>query len=185
MVMTATTTNFDYYNFRIDNLTTKINEEISFYEKYKYGGVYPVNEYVAYLKGRIGTDRVGQTLATYSDNLGNRHEVKKMDLSEHMKDMDIYTFSKPWKNLKEIHKMMKIKEFIDSLEYKKKYNHDEKSIIKNKERLKKKVCLGLKEKKFLKNKSDIEYDQEKMKIQSISCLYLDKKSGLYKIDWDC
>ncbi len=49
-------TNFDYYDYRIKNVTQVINREIAFLESIPYHGVYPFNSYLAYLKKRIGTE---------------------------------------------------------------------------------------------------------------------------------
>jgi hypothetical protein len=75
---------------------------------------------------------------------------------------------------------MKIKEFIDGLDYPKKV----KRIDENREFLKQEICKGLTTKRFCKNKSIIDYDEKIMKIKSISCLGYNKKKGIYEIDWD-
>ena len=174
--------NFDYYQFRIKNVTDKINEEIAFYQKSNYAKIYPVSTYLNYLESRIGLNKIDPLMMTRYDNSGNKHEIKKMNLEEYVKDMDILVFKKPWNKLHLFHKVMKIKEFIDSLEYGSKASKSK--IDKNKEELKKIICNGLKEKRFNKHKSEVEYDQEAMQIQSISCLNYDKKTGLYEVDWD-
>lgn len=174
--------NFDYYNFRIKFVTEKINGEITFYEKCEYGKIYPVKDYLSYLKGRLGKDKYEMSTMTHYDGAGNKCEIKKMILDEYTKDMDIFVYKRPWNKLREFHKNMKIKEFINDLKYDKKTKP--KDVSKNREYLIKEICFGLKNKKFGKNKSEIIYDQEKMKIISISCLEFNKKIGLYEIDWD-
>jgi hypothetical protein len=174
--------NFDYYNFRIKFVTEKINEEIAFYENCAFYNLHPVKEYLLYLKGRLGMDKLEINTMTHYDNAGNKCEIKKMNLDEHVKDLDIYVFQKPWNKLREFHKIMKVKEFIDGLKFGKKAKAND--IIKNKEYLKKEICSGFKNKKFCKNKSEVVYDQKKMIITSISCMDFNKKTGLYEIDWD-
>ena len=105
-----------------------------------------------------------------------------MNMDEYSKDIDIFVFKRPWNKLREIHKIMKIKEFVDEIIYKKVVK--EVDIKKNKEYLKIELCKGVKEKKYTKNKNEIAYDMESMKIISIGCLILNKKKGLYNIVWD-
>ena len=174
--------NFDYYSFRIKSVTDKINEEIAFYENCDYRNVCPVKEYLVYLKGRIGTDKIETTTMTHYDNLGNKQEIKKMNLDEYLKDVNVLTFKKPWGKLREFHKIMKIKEYVDGLEYGKKAK--QKDIIKNKKYLKEEIFAGLKNKRFCKNKSEVMYDHDNMVILSISSVDYNKKTGLYEIDWD-
>lgn len=174
--------NFDYYNYRIKNVTEKISEEIVFYQGCPYAKTYQLDQYLTYLKSRIGTDRIEMPTMTHYDNLGNKQEIKKMNLDEYVKNIDISTFSRPWNKLKEIHKCMKIKEFIDSLEYNKKVRASK--ITKNRAYLKEEICAGLKTKKFGKHKTIVDYDQENMNILSISCIDYDKKTHLYSVDWD-
>ncbi|XWV24909.1 hypothetical protein QJ856_gp0872 [Tupanvirus deep ocean] len=174
--------NFDYYSFRVKTVTDKINEEIAFYESCEYNNVHPIKDYLTYLKSRIGIDKIETTTMMHYDNLGNKREIKKMNMDEYAKDMDIFVFKRPWNKLREFHKIMKIKEFIDSLEYGKKAK--QKDIKKNKEYLKEEICGGLRNKRFGKNKSEVVYDQENMVILSISSLDYNKKTGLYEIDWD-
>lgn len=173
--------NFDYYGFRIKTVTNKISEEILFFEGTEYAKVPPINKYLLYLKNRIGADRVDDRPMAHYDNLGNRFEIKKLNMDEYAKDMDAMVFKKPWNKLKEFHKTMKIKEFVNGLVYGK--IAKPKDIAKNREYLRNEICGGLKTKKFSKNKSEIMYDQDKMCIQSISSLSFNKKTGLYEIDW--
>lgn len=176
-------TSFDYYNFRKKKVTEKINEEIEYYEDTEYAKVQPLCEYLLYLRNRIGIDQVEKTcVAHYYDNSGNKMEIQKMNMDEYAKDMDIMVFRKPWNKLKEFHKIMKIKEYINNLEFGKKAKS--KDITTNKEHLKTELCDGLKAKKFGKNKAEIVYDHENMNILSIDCLVYQKKTGLYQIDWD-
>lgn len=175
-------TTFDYYSFRIKNVSDKITEEITFYENCEYVGVPPLNKYLVYLKCRLGIDKQEMTTMMHYDGAGNKCEIKKMNLDEYAKDMDIYMFKRPWNKLREFHKIMKIKEYVDTLKFGK--NADKQDIIRNKEFLKKEICDGIKNKKFGKNKSEVTYDEEKMVITAISSLDFNKKNGIYDIDWD-
>ena len=132
--------------------------------------------------GRISTNRPVTSHVKHYDKAGNSCEIKKMNRDEYLKDIDILTYTKPWNKLKDVHKMSKIKEFINKLEYGKKVKTNE--IIQNKEHLIKTIYEGLKNKQFGKNKNQIEYDQENMSITSISCIDYNQKKGTYDIDWD-
>jgi hypothetical protein len=175
-------TSFDYYAFQTKSTIDKINSEIEFYENCDYSAAPFVLEYVVYLKSRIGGAKYSPKFVCSIDRAGNCREIKKMNLDEYAKDMNIMTFNHPWPKLKELHKIMKFTEFIDGLKYSSKIT--ESKITKNRLYLKDELIDGLKNKKFLKNKNVIQYDQEKMVIKSIDCLSLNKKKGIYEIDWD-
>lgn len=175
-------TGFDFHKFRIDNITAKIKEEVIFYEKFPCTKIMPFVEYIDYLKNRIGINLpVAHPIVRY-DRTGKKYEIKKLNMDEYTKEIDVYTFRRPWTKLREFHKIMKIKEYVNELSYN---NKTEKGIIeRNRQNLQKKLCQGLKDKKFGKGKCEIVYDQELMKIISISCVYYDKRKGLYVVDWD-
>lgn len=174
---------FDYYNFQEKTARGKISEEINFYENCIYKDDTPVKDYIDYLKSRIGINSKQESLKIIRyDNSGNKREIKKMNLDEYSKDMDVFVFKKPWNKLREFHKTMKIKEFIKGLKYKKKVKPE--LIEKNKSYLYHEIVNGIKEKKFGKNKTEVIYDQDSMIIVSISCIYPNKKTNLYAIDWD-
>lgn len=175
-------TSFNYYDFRVKMAKKQVNEEIAFFEKNKYGNVAPICEYLTYLRGRLGIDRKDFRPMMRYDGTGNRCEIKKLDMDEYYKDLKVIVFKKPWNKLMEFHKMMKIKEFIDDLGYGKKVNKNRK--IRNRIHLKREICNGVRDKKFGKNKSIVEYDPKNMVIESISCLIFDKRSGLYEVDWN-
>lgn len=176
------TSNFDYYNFQRNSVIEIITNEIEFYENSEYHNLYPINDYLTYLKNRIGIDKpIIMPLVRY-DGIGNRCEIKKMDLDEYVKDMDVYVFKKQWQKLREFHKIMKIKEWVDSLPFNEKNTLG--TVQENKDYLKTELCNGLKTKKFCKGKCKIIYDTEKMKIVSISSVVYNKKRGLYAIKWD-
>jgi hypothetical protein len=174
--------NFNHYDFRIKMVTDKINEEIAFYDNCDYHNILFIRNYLTYLKNRIGTNKMETTTMTHYDNFGNKKEIKKMNFDEYSKDIDSLMFNKPWTKLREFHKIMKIKEYINNLEYGKKPK--EKDIIQNKKYLIEEICSGIKNKKFGKNKSEVIYDQENMTILSISSVDFNKKTGLYEVDWD-
>jgi hypothetical protein len=171
---------FDYYNFRHITLTDKINEEILFYEQSEYANVNLFKEYILYLRTRIGKDKIEPVPIYRYDKIGNKCEITKMNLDEHVKNMTDITYKRPWSKLKEFHKISKIKEFIDNLKFKANPN----LIEKNKKYLLDQISNGLRTKKFVKNKSEVVYDPKQMKIINISCIVYNRKKGLYNIDWD-
>lgn len=174
--------NFDYDGYRLKSVTDKINQEIVFFDNPDYQKLLIVAPYLSYLKNRIGADKVERTTMIQYDNSGNKQEIKKMNLNDYQKDMDIYVFKKPWARLKEFHKTMKIKEYVETLDYHKKKCSQDK-IDDNRKYLIDELCDGLKNKKFFKNKNVIIYDEEKMIITAISSVNVDKKTGLYQVSW--
>jgi hypothetical protein len=195
-------TNFDYYAFQANTVISSIKTELDFYKQIGEsasslddktalvnGGVWSlpsaipgsVEQYYQYLTSRITSDKQVLPTMTAYDLTGNAYEIKKLNPDEYIKEMDVMVFRKPWGKLKEFHKIMKIKEFVEKLPYKKTIKED--AVDKNKEYLITEICGGLKTKKFNKNKSEIVYDTQKMEIVSVSCVELNKK-GLYEIEWD-
>ena len=171
--------NFDYYGFQINKVTRNINAESEFYNEYKYSECVIIKEYLEYLSTRINgkpPTNKGSKFVPY--NTG----CEKMVLDEYCKDLDTITFKRPWTKLKEFHKIMKIKEYVSQLPFKKKIKN--KLIEKNRNYLVNEISDGLRNKKFGKNKSEIMYDTVIMQIKSISCISFNKKKGIYEVDWD-
>jgi hypothetical protein len=170
---------FNYQKFREDKLVGKVTNEIKFYSESEYGTIYPVKDYIDYLKERIG---VGPVTTKFYTNYytQNTTTFKTMEMDEYQKDMEIDTFRRPWKKLREIHKISKINEYVNNLPYNSK---NMPAIETNKQYLIEKLSDGLKNKCFTKDKSSIVYDENEMCIKSISCVKK-SKHGLYDVDWD-
>jgi len=169
-------TTFDYYAFREVRIRNKINEELNLYEQGDYADMKelpPLNQYINYLKTRVGTN----TKNKYKNN-ARPHE--HLSMIEYGKDLDILVYQRPWNKLKNIHKIAKIKEYINKLDYEK---VSDDIATKNKTELIEQLTEGLTTKRFVKGKSVVDYDQEAMIIIGISCVSANKK-GLYEIDWD-
>jgi len=169
-------TTFDYYSFRETKIRNKIKEELDLYENGEFAIIKdlpPMNQYIEYLKVRIGTN--SKYKAKY---VCRSHEP--IIMSEYSKNLDTMTYKRPWNKLKDVHKIAKIKDYVNNLSYNK--ISDEK-MAENQTIIIDQLCEGLKEKRFVKNKSVIEYDTETMTITGISCLSM-AKNGLYEIDWD-
>jgi hypothetical protein len=141
-------------NFKYNGLPKKIKEEISFYRTSPYAALPPLKEYLEYLEERIR---------------GSEYFHPKMNIEEYARELDILVFQKSWAKLKDYHKMMKIKEYLTSL------NPPPSSKIL--EILLKKFSILVHNKKF--NHNAIEYDSHKMCIVKIKCLkYI---NGKYRI----
>jgi hypothetical protein len=177
---------FDYYKFREQQIIGKITAEIDFFEKngLDYCNNYPIKNYLDYLKERIGVNeqetKSKNNRYRYGYDFNIVHGLKTMDMNEYNKDMDINSFKRPWKKLREIHKIIKINEYVQSLPYDKKI--DEQSKETNQKYLTDELCKGLKNKRFTKDKTTINYNEEEMLIKSISCII--KKKELYTINWN-
>lgn len=179
--------NFDYYNFRIKNITTNIQQEIDYYVNNKYILVPQYNEYVEYLKKRIGKHTDQQKMLnnmTYTkyDNRGNKCELKNIDIEQYSKDLDVFVFKKPWNKMQKIHKIMKIKEYVSNLEYKSNKPSNAK-ISKNRSFIIDQLVSGIENKKYNKNGSVVDWSMTDFKINGISCLDYNNDTGLYEIDW--
>lgn len=171
---------FDYYIFQTTMVRKKIEEEIDFYEKSEFKNEILVSDIIKYLKTRLGVNIPEQkTVASY-DKFGNRREIKKMNLEDYGKDMNIMMFKLPWEKLKEINKIIKIEEYINNLKYSNKVS--EKKISENRSYVRNEIINNIKEKKFAKNKNVVEYDEENMVITSINCIK--KANRLYDVDWN-
>lgn len=172
---------FDYYEFRINYVSEKINDEINFYTDCKYNDLDYIITYIKYLSDRFGSKKIEDTRNFYYGKTGNKCEIKKMDRAEYFKNINISVYSKEWKKLKDCHKILKIKEFVNGLKYK---NNNSKQSKENRVQLYKKLCKGLQLKRFNKNKNTIDYDDITMSINSISCINYNKKKDIYEIVWD-
>lgn len=171
---------FNYYTFRESFITNKVSKELEFYERHDFKYIYPLDEYIIYLKKRVGIDVYkSKPMCSLYNRTGLG--LSTMMIDEHNIDMDTISYQRPWNKLREIHKITKIKEYIDKLIYNKKF--DSICIEKNNNKIINELCEGLKMKNFVKGKSSIEYDQDKMIILSISCVTKNKK-GIYIVDWD-
>lgn len=171
---------FNYDEFRRSMVRQKVEEQIQFYERLPKDAPF-VESYLEYLRNRLGgTFKVVPDRPLFSyDRRGNRFEITKFDQEEFNKDMEKVTYGIPWAKMKEYHKINKIKEFVNNLEYKK----NQKGVDTNKKKIATELIKGLENKKFQSGGSIIEYDKTQMKIISISCCRK-LKNGLYEIDWD-
>uniref|UniRef100_A0A6C0LS21 Uncharacterized protein n=1 Tax=viral metagenome TaxID=1070528 RepID=A0A6C0LS21_9ZZZZ len=173
---------FDYYKFQQKITINKIHEELTFYEKSEYKDYPEIREYITYLRSRIGLDKQQINIPIITGDInGNEFEVKHMNIDEYNKDMDKISFERPWIKLKPFHKIMKIKEFVNSLTYSNKISNDK--MKDNREYISSTLIEGLSNKKFRKGASIITYNENLMKIMEISCVSCNKK-GLYEIDWN-
>ena len=177
--------NFNYKDFRKEVVVSKINKEMIFLETNSVAST-ELSEYIIYLKSRIGSKFIKKniTIPYYITN------HKKLNMPEHLKYLDTMTYQKPWCRMKDIHKNLKVTEFVSSLEYPKApgFHQDgddnDECIKNNREYIKNKLMEGIRAKKFGKNKAQLDYDVENMKINSVDCVVYNKNTGIYEIDWD-
>lgn len=114
--------------------------------------------------GKINLDTMKKSLST-------------MTIDDYKSQTEEITFMKQWKNLKPPHKLKKIKEYINELDYDDGF--DPEKIEKNRRALYNKMVTFMNEKKVGK-KNIITYDSAKMKITSINFI-CKRKDGSYTI----
>lgn len=174
--------NYSYYDFRIRKITETVNEELAFYESCNYVSLPFIAQYITYLKSRIGINQEPVVKKYFYHNyISNIQPVKKLDMNEHGKDMDILVFKKPWNKLHNIHKYLKIKEYVDNLIFLPTTNKED--IESNRKYIQESILTGLREKKFKKGKDEITYNEQEMKISDINVISFNDKTGLYEIEW--
>ena len=130
-------------------------------------------------KNNINKDILLKILEKKNKSISDTSETKRMSLDINGTKInqdsplnsfsDDYLYQKPWTKLTAIHKIIKIKEFITSLEIK-----DEKEKLEIKEKL-----IELVKNKILTKKDSVIYDPIKAKIISIQSLQF--KEGKYII----
>jgi len=130
-------------------------------------------------KNNINKDILLKILEKKNKSISDTSETKRMSLDINATKInqdsplnsfsDDYLYQKPWTKLTAIHKIIKIKEFITSLEIK-----DEKERLEIKEKL-----IELVKNKILTKKDSVIYDPIKAKIISIQSLQF--KEGKYII----
>ena len=173
-------TAYDYYEFRRTRIADKIESEKKFILEQLTDIIDATDEYITYLTNRLGGELVDAPKSmTIINKFNVREQIEKLDMNEHSKDMDRLSYNKPWAKLRDFHKIIKIKEFVANLEYPKKISEIDRE--KNREKILEKLLLGLKEKKIGKNKTEITYNESKMKIEDIDCLTMQKNK--YYVDW--
>ncbi|ULY68599.1 hypothetical protein [Chlorella virus XW01] len=133
-----------------------IEKYINLNKKYYY------NNLVKNLKNdeKIYVNNLIKILDNKSTNITNINILTETEKTE-----DDYLYKKPWNRLNMVHKIIKIKEFVNSMNIS----------LENKNSLIQKMSLMIKNKK-LQKVSDVEYNQELMKIISINCLSQDNQN---------
>jgi hypothetical protein len=103
----------------------------------------------------------------FINNLNYVSNQKNLSISldDTEKTEDDYLYKKPWNRLNIVHKIIKIKEFVNSKDIS----------LENKNFLISKLTNMIKNKKLMKA-SDVEYNSELMKIISINCLSQENKN---------
>lgn len=110
------------------------------------------------------------TLLQSIDNNVNESETKTIINTEtDIKSDDEYLYRKPWNKLNNIHKMIKLKEFVNNLPIN---NNSDKIELKNK-------LTKMVKSKQLTKKTSVNYDDVNCRIVSIPCLQV--KNNKYVI----
>jgi hypothetical protein len=113
----------------------------------------------------------------YNNRYSNPNNIK-VNTAELNEYLDTYVYQKPWGRLKNVHKNIKIKEYVNSLKYPD--DLDENKINENKLHLNKKLSEFIENKDY-KQKDYIKYDEDNGKILDISCVIFSKSKKVYKI----
>jgi hypothetical protein len=145
---------------KLQNKTDKIyyNNLIKYLNKNK------IND--KFIENKLNYIQKSITSISDSEKTKETHETKE----EEIKYSDDYLYKKPWTRLSEIHKIIKMKEFVSKLLIEN---------IENKDYLEKKLINLIKKKKITK-KDKINYDKINGQIISIPDLSYNKK--LYEIN---
>lgn len=91
----------------------------------------------------------------------NKTNKTKVDFTE----IESHIFKKPWNRLPEVHKIMKIREFVNN------------NIKKSKRKQLEKELINAIQNTKLKTKNDVDYDTNKGQIVSIKCLDINNKQS--------
>jgi hypothetical protein len=172
---------FDYYTARKIRVTMSIEKEIEFYEGLIGLDKIVAESYVGYLRTRLGQDKKPNGPQVYYDGRGVRREVEALDMETYGRVVDEMVYQKDWKSLKEIHRIFKIDEYVNGLEYPDEIS--QKTIEKNRAKIKDAIITGLRSKKFVKGKAEIDYDKDAMKIVDISSVCFSNSKGIYRVKW--
>jgi len=183
--------NFDCNAFYNEWIQGSINYELNFLKKSIKKRLWNND----YFKGRINELQVELNHRNAKPILKDNKIVYQLDTSgKKPKIMEVQTnefenyetelvYQKPWQRLKDFHRLVKIKEFVDELEYPD--DADESKVASNKKRILAKLDDAMKDKKFnnARKNSQIVYDPKQMKITAITCLEFDKKKKKYRIEF--
>jgi hypothetical protein len=178
---------FDIYEFHQNFTQQYLQKEISFFEKSNFPNPLLWDHLEKLNNRRVKNVTLSESgdvnTALFLDTSTKRFQLKKMDVTDYNNYMDDYVYKKPWSRLREFHRIVKLREYIDSLEYDEKLlstNMDK--IKKNKEMLITQLIELLKNKELSKKKNQVLYDVDKTKIIEIGCVVLNPKTKLYDIN---
>jgi len=161
----------DYYDYQKKNISDRIKKEMDLLKKSPHMAYSALHKaYYSYLKLRINYETSGNVKMK---NITKLEELKPSIQGDIQKTL----YDKPWHRLKETHKLIKFREFVEKLEYKK-------PNLKNKAKVLKELLYGLKEKRYGQSKVQVEYDQDKMEIVSVQCLSYSKKRNMWIVTWE-
>lgn len=184
--------NYDSNSFYNNWTQRSINYEIDFLQKAVHRKLWNneyFNERIQELQREISQRNAKPILKDNKivyqlDMSGKRPKVNEVKTNEFEVYENELQFKKPWQRLKDFHRLAKIKEYVDQLEY---HESVKKSRIdRNRKKIMNRLEEAMKDKKFnnARKNSQIVYDQNEMKIKIITCVEYDKKKKKYVIDFD-
>ena len=179
----------NWYKFKEEYVERIVNREIDFYESTKYANLHDIKKHAEYLKMRIGRDSSNKNteFKSRTDRYGNVQQIPVLNMEAHTREINEHIYNMPWTKLKHINKCVKIREFVDNLEYlpisRAKSAAAKAQIADNRKQIADQLCKGLTDKRFHKGKSQITYDSAQHQITDISCLDYDDKADIYQINW--
>jgi hypothetical protein len=174
---------FDIYEFHQSFTQQYLQKEITFFEKSEFPNPLLWDHLERLNNRRIKNVSLSDTndnnnTAMFLDTSTKRFQLKKIDVSDYNSYMDDYVYKKPWSRLREFHRIVKMREYINELPYDNSVSAER--IKKNKDIIIVELIKVLRSKELSKKKNQVTYDIEQMKITEIGCISLNDKN-IYEI----
>lgn len=157
----------EYQERRKHDIHDRVQLELQFCRGHIYANTSCLQEMIAYLETRIG--------AQYN----RQREVLRYDQAEYSQFADELVYKKPWAKLKDIHKTIKMREYVKILAYE---DQSHRQIRQNREQVLADLEQGLRDKRMNKNGCAVDYNEELMCIEDIPAV-VKRSNGLYKVRW--
>jgi len=175
---------FDIYDFHQNFTQQYLQKEISFFEKSTFPNQLLWDHLEKLNNRRIKNVTANDSadtnnMALFLDTSTKRFQLKKIDVNDYNNYMDEYVYKKAWSRLREFHRIVKLREFVDALEYDSTVPADK--VAKNRTTVIETLIQCLKNKDLSKKKNQVIYDIDQTKITEIGCVALNTKSKLYEV----
>ena len=167
----------NYDDLRIDTIKQEVLNELSMLKSSPHSRHPLVIADIEYLERRININQPHRNF----DYHGNALIHVNTDQDKHHQDLQRLVYGLPWKRLHHYHRVLKVREYVNTLPYPMTLAEDQ---IQNREHLIREISYGLSHSQFVKHKSSIEYDVDAMCITEISCISWSEKEGVYSINWN-